>query len=72
MLSFKEFKEGVAKFAGYLRTTVKQVSDDGDGNYSAVINESDAFDRNLRVRGRASSRVLAINTNNGHTYTVTI
>ena len=70
MLSFEEFKAEANRIAGYLKTRVSRVFDN-EGNYVALLDECDAFDR-IRLTGRASSRALAFNRGDGHTIMIEV
>ena len=64
MLSFEEFKAEAQRVADYLKTRVSRVFNN-EGNYVALIDECDAFDR-LRMTGRVSSRKVTVNYGAGH------
>lgn len=65
-MTFLEFKNEVDRIAGYLKTKARAFNN--DGNYVAILNECDAFDR-LRVTGRVSSRSVTFHYGAGHTRT---
>lgn len=64
-LSFEEFKAEANRIAGYLKTRVSRVFNN-EGNYVAVLDECDAFDR-TRITGRASSDCVTFCYGASHT-----
>lgn len=63
-LSFEEFKEEAQRVAGYLKTRVSRVFNN-EGNYVALIDECDAFDR-TKLTGRVSSRKVTFRCGADH------
>lgn len=63
-MDFEKFVSEVNRIAGYLKTRVSRVFNN-EGNYVALLDECDAFDR-IRITGRASSKALAFNRGDGH------
>ena len=65
MLSFEEFKQQASRMADSLHTTISRVFNDR-GNYTAYLNECEAFDR-LKITGRKHARSITVNYGAGHT-----
>lgn len=65
MLTFEEFVLEVNRIAGYLKTRVSRVFNN-EGNYVAVLDECEAFDR-TRITGRASSDCVTFCYGANHT-----
>lgn len=62
-LSFEDFQKVVNHVAGYLKTRARVFNN--EGNYIALIDECDAFDRTM-VTGRASADYVTFCYGAGH------
>lgn len=69
-MDFEKFVSEANRIAGYLKTRVSRVFNN-EGNYVALLDECDAFDR-IRITGRTSSKALAFNRGDGHTIMIEV